>query len=105
MAGIGRVLRNFDGDVLFPFSKFISIQDSNEVEIVVILEVLKFYVGFFQEPLIIESDSNNAISKASSVIGCPWKFHFYLNKSILYLFLQRWSSGMFFVKLMKWLMG
>lgn len=55
MAGIGRVLRNFDVDVLFPFSIFISIKDSNEVDIVVILEVLKFYVGFFQDPLIIEA--------------------------------------------------
>lgn len=62
MAGIGRVLRNFDGDVLFPFSIFISIKDSNEVDIAVILEVLKFFVGFFQDPLIIERGSNNAIS-------------------------------------------
>ena len=40
-AGIGGVLRNCNGDVLFMFSKYVGVCDSNEVEVLAILESLR----------------------------------------------------------------
>ena len=44
------------------FSKHVRIKDSNEVEVLAILESLHIYGNLFQDSLIMESDSVNAIS-------------------------------------------
>ena len=42
-AGIGGVLRNCNGDVLFMFSKYVRVCDSNEAEVLAILESLRSF--------------------------------------------------------------
>lgn len=44
LAGIGGVLRNSNGGVLMIFSKYVGVKDSNEVEVLAILEVLLMFV-------------------------------------------------------------
>ena len=61
LAGIGGVLRNHKGEVLYMFSKHIGIKDSNEVE------VMTIYHTSFHHYLIVESDSANAISWVKSL--------------------------------------
>lgn len=68
------------------FSKKMGMKDSNEVEVVAILEALWILSSLFHENLIIKSDSSNAISWASSLSVDPWKFHFHLVK-IKFVFL------------------
>lgn len=50
------------GEMLLTFSKLVSVKDSKEVEVRTILEALRIYYLYFQESLIVESDSSNAIS-------------------------------------------
>lgn len=78
-SGIGGILCDFNGEISFLY-KHRGIKDSNEVEIVVILEALRSYVSSFlvQEPLISKSDSANVVSRVSSVVGNSWKFFYYL---------------------------
>lgn len=45
--------------------KSVGVKDSNEAEILAILKALRMYACSFQELLIIESDSADAISLAS----------------------------------------
>lgn len=78
-AGIGGVLRNHKGELLYMFSKNVGIKDSNEAEILAILEALRIYHRPFQYPLVVESDSMNAVYWARSFKG-PWKMQFYLNE-------------------------
>lgn len=65
-AGICGVLINHKGVVLYMFSKNVSIKDSNEAVILAILEALCIYHRSFQYPLVVESDSINAVSWARS---------------------------------------
>ena len=62
LGGIGRVLRNHKGKVLYMFSKHVGFKDSNEAEVLAILEFLCLYHSSYQHYLIVESDSANAIS-------------------------------------------
>ena len=62
LAGIGGVLRNCNGDVLFMFSKYVWVCDSNEAEVLVILESLRYFLRHYHGNLIVESDSSNAVS-------------------------------------------
>lgn len=48
LAGIGGVLRNQKREVLFMYSKYIGIKDSNEAEVWAILEALCIYGNSFQ---------------------------------------------------------
>lgn len=76
------------------FSKNVGMKDSNEVEVVAILEALWILSSSFHENLIIKSDSSNAIFWESSLSADPWKFHFYLGK-IKFVFLPfKWCSSM-----------
>ena len=59
-AGIGGVLRNHKGEVLYMFSK--NVRDSNEAEALAVLEALRICCRSFKVSLIIESDSFNAVS-------------------------------------------
>lgn len=62
LAGIGAVLRNSCGLVLAMFSKHVGIMESNEVEVLAILEALRFFSSSFIGKLVVESDSLNAFS-------------------------------------------
>lgn len=78
LVGIGRVLSNHKEDVLYMFLKNVGIKDSNDVEVLVILEALMIYVWLFRGRLLVESDSANAIHLISKVEGGLWKLHFFL---------------------------
>lgn len=78
-AGIGGVLRNRKGEALYMFSKHLGAKDSNEGEILAILEALHVYGLLFQHNLIVESDSSKVIYWVKSFRGL-WK-QFYFNKS------------------------
>lgn len=45
-----------------------------------ILEAIWIYASAFQDKLIVESNSCNAISCMNLDEGGPWKFKFYVNK-------------------------
>ena len=60
--GIGGVLRNCKGEVLIMFSKPVGVCDSNEAEVLAILEGLQLFSSRYGGPLIMESDSSNAIA-------------------------------------------
>ena len=47
-AGIGKVIMNDKGEVLFMFSKNAGIKESNEAEVLSILEALKIFFFYFQ---------------------------------------------------------
>lgn len=59
------------------FSESIGIKDSNEAEVLAILEALEIFSRLFQGSLIVESDSYNAISLVTSDKDEPWKLHYY----------------------------
>lgn len=54
-------------------------KDSNEVEVLAILEALRIFSLNFQGSAILESDLPNAISWMVSR-KCPWKLHFLFNE-------------------------
>lgn len=56
LEGIGSVLWNSNGKLLFMFSKQVGVKDSSEVEVLTILEALCMSLGNFLEVLILESD-------------------------------------------------
>lgn len=78
--GIGGVLRNSRGEVLISFSKSIGDGDSNEAEVLAILEALRIYLGSLDKSLIMENDTSNAISWVLQTAGVPWKFGYILNE-------------------------
>ena len=80
LAGIGGVLRNSKGEVLFMFSKRVGVCDSNEAEVLASLEALRCFSRCFQGDLIVESDSSNAIAWVSNRKHFPWKFQFLFNE-------------------------
>ena len=79
-AGLCGVLHNHDSLTLLSFSSYIGVKDSNEAEILAIHEALKLYKVSFNHPLIVESDSLNAISWVTNLAKGPWRFYFYLNE-------------------------
>lgn len=79
LAGIGGDIRNEKGEVLHLFSKHVGIQDSNEAKILAILEALHIFYSLYQQLLIVESDSSNAISWVTS-FNCPLKLQIYFNE-------------------------
>lgn len=66
---LGGVLRNQNGEVLYMFSKHLGIKDSNEAEMMAILEALCIYRDTFQFNHIVENNSINAISWARTYRG------------------------------------
>eukprot|EP00268_Persea_americana_P068026 TRINITY_DN9427_c0_g1_i1.p1 TRINITY_DN9427_c0_g1~~TRINITY_DN9427_c0_g1_i1.p1 ORF type:complete len:120 (+),score=19.95 TRINITY_DN9427_c0_g1_i1:825-1184(+) len=79
-AGIGGVLRNSKGEVLFTFSKPIGIRDSKEAEVLAILKALCYFSRFFHGNLIVESDSSNVVAWVSNRKTNPWKLQFIFDK-------------------------
>lgn len=60
-AGIGRVLQDDKGVVLAMFPKAVGVKDSNEAELLAILEALRLFIASFQGRLVVETYSLNAI--------------------------------------------
>lgn len=74
LAGIGGVLRNHEGRVLIRFSKAVGIEESNIAEILAIREALMIFSGFpwaRGSPLVVESDSSNAVGWVSNPSRVP----------------------------------
>ena len=82
-AGIGGVIRDYKGQVLFVFSKCIGIADSNLAEFMAVINAL-FYVvnaNFDLLPdIILENDSKAVISWVNNVLDSPWKYNNLFNK-------------------------
>lgn len=75
------MLHNGDGVVLLMFFKNVGRTESNEMEVLAILEALRILVlASCSELLVAESDSINSISSVSSFDNSPWKFQFYFNE-------------------------
>lgn len=62
---------NSVGEVLALFSKAIGCMETNEVEVVSIVEMSHILVASFQAMLIVESNSKNVISWVSSLVLPP----------------------------------
>lgn len=64
------------------------LRDSNDVEVLAILDALRNYLGAYQEQLIVDSDSLHAISwvKLNSSALSNWKSQFYFYIFILFIF-------------------
>ena len=71
--------------MLFMFSKNVGIKESNEAEVLAILEALRIFSSTFKESLIVESDSSNAIRWVSKVEGVLGDFNFISVRLMLYL--------------------
>ena len=69
------------------FFKHVGIKDSDEVEVLAILEALRIYQTIYQQNVIVESDSANGISWVKSMEG-PWKMEFLLNEIDLLVFVS-----------------
>lgn len=104
LAHIVGVLRNHKGEVLYMFSKHVEIKDSNEVDVLAILEALRIYRSSYHQSLTVESDSShstNAIAWMESFRG-PRKMQFLLNEisclvfemQVLFQHLCRSANGM-----------
>eukprot|EP00268_Persea_americana_P044027 TRINITY_DN44462_c0_g1_i1.p1 TRINITY_DN44462_c0_g1~~TRINITY_DN44462_c0_g1_i1.p1 ORF type:complete len:100 (+),score=16.34 TRINITY_DN44462_c0_g1_i1:64-363(+) len=62
------------------FFKYVGVRDSNEAEVLVILEALWCFSRMFRGSLIVESDSSNTIAWVSNRKANPWKFKFLFNE-------------------------
>ena len=60
--GIGGVPRNCKGEVLIMFSIYVGVCNSNEAEVLAILEGLRLFSRRYGSTLVMESDSSNAIA-------------------------------------------
>lgn len=54
--------------------------DSNEVEVLAILEALRCFSSYYHGVLIMESDSSNVVAGVSNRKASPWKFQFLFNE-------------------------
>lgn len=68
--GICGVLHNSEGEISILISVRRGIRESNDVEVMAILEALRIFSSLFQDQLIVESDSFNAITQACSKELC-----------------------------------
>ena len=62
------MLRNSDGVVLMMLIKYVGILESNEVEVLAILESLRVFLSNYHVKLVMESNSVDVISGSSSKI-------------------------------------
>lgn len=100
-ASIGGVLRNHKREVLYMFSKNMGVKDSNEAEVLAILEAIRICCRSFHISLIIETEFFNAVSWAKDVKG-PLKMQFYFNEikhislesCVFSQHINRFASGM-----------
>lgn len=80
-AGLLGVIRNCKDDILLLFSKNVRINESNEIEVLALLEALWLFSLSFQAKLIVESDSDNVVIRVSYSISKPWRHLFLLMKT------------------------
>ena len=67
--------------MLIMFSKHVGTMESNEAEVLAILEAVRIFASSsFNSRLEMENDSLNAISWVSSSAVITWRFQFYLNE-------------------------
>ena len=86
---------------MYMFSKHVGIKDSNEAEVLAILEALRIDHTFYHHYLIVESDSTNAISWVKSLNG-PWKLQFIFDEfshlifdmQVTFHYISRYANGM-----------
>lgn len=74
------MLRNNSRVVLAMFLKHVATMESNEAEVLPILEALHFFSSSFHGQLVVESASLNVIYWVNSSFKLPWRFHYYFNK-------------------------
>ena len=103
-ARIRGVLCNSKCDIIFMFSKHVGICDSNEAEVLAILEALRCFSRNILGDLIVESDSSNAITWTSKKRSTLRNFNSYLMKSGLYLYVLMSSFILSLDRLTRWLM-
>lgn len=77
---VGTTQGRAKGEVVLMFSKKVGVKESNENEVMAILEALQLFSHSFQTLLIVENDSANAVKWASNIISRPWRFQFLFNK-------------------------
>lgn len=71
---------HYKGEVSLMFSKIMGVCNSNEVELLTILEALQLFSRCFTRRLIVESDSSNVIAWVSNRKAFPWKLQFLFNE-------------------------
>lgn len=62
------------------FSKHVGVCDSNEVEVLAILEALQCFSSYYHGVLIMESDFFDVVAWVSNRKASPWKFQFLFNE-------------------------
>lgn len=81
-AAIGGVLRNCDGHFMCLFSKPVPPIEINSAEILAIYRAIQISMSFkkiLNLPMVIESDSSNAVKWCNDSVGGPWNLKFQLN--------------------------
>lgn len=63
--GMGGVLHNSKGEILFMFSMSVGVKESNEAEVMATLEALWYFSLSYRIKLMVEGDSANAVKWAS----------------------------------------
>lgn len=58
----------------------LGVEDSNAVDVLAIMEELRIFSCSFDDKLIMESDSSNAIAWVINDKVKPWKLHFFFNE-------------------------
>ena len=71
------MLCNDKDEVLLMFPKSVGIRESNEAEVLAILEALRIFSASFHAPLVVESDSTNALGWLLKPDSRPLKFQFH----------------------------
>ncbi|XVF85746.1 hypothetical protein PTKIN_Ptkin17bG0142100 [Pterospermum kingtungense] len=81
-AGIGGVMHDHTGKELACFSKSIGVEDSNIAELLAIREAFLIFIAspfVVGKKLIIESDSQNAVSWVNGLSSAPWRVFNFIN--------------------------
>lgn len=78
-SGIGGVPQNSEWDMAM-LSKSVGILDSDEVEVLAILEALRNILMCSHAFLVVERHSLKVVSWVSSPSAAPWKFHIHFNE-------------------------
>ena len=68
------------GEILHMFSKHVGVCDSNETEVLAILEGFKLFFRRYGGSLVTESDSSYVIAWVSKQKVNPWKLQLYFNE-------------------------
>lgn len=74
------MLCNHKGEILLMFSKHVGSKESNEAEVVAMLEALRIFSGSFQGKLIVKSNSVNVMAWVSQHGANSWRLQFHLHE-------------------------